>query len=149
MHDIGKVSIPGAILEKSQPLTPREMEVIKSHCVLGERLCAPIIGLQMVLPIVRHHHERADGSGYPDGLRADKIPRMAQLFSIVDVYDSLRTWRPYRPAITDWQAVEVLRREAKRGFWNEAACEVFARDVVPLLNDHLEASRVLWPPQQS
>ncbi|MBW3637840.1 MAG: HD domain-containing protein [Armatimonadetes bacterium] len=145
LHDIGKVAIPGAILEKVQPLTPREMEVIKEHCVLGERLCRPVAALQPVLPIIRHHHERGDGSGYPDRLKNDQIPRLAQLFSIVDVYDSLRTWRPYRPALNDWQAVDMLRNEARRGFWNQAMCETFARDVVPILNDHLDTSHVLWP----
>ncbi len=145
LHDIGKVAIPGAILEKAQPLTPREMEVIKEHCVLGERICQPVMALQPILPIIRHHHERGDGSGYPDRLRNDQIPRLAQLFSIVDVYDSLRTWRPYRPALSDWQAAQVLRNEAKLGYWNAAMCEVFTRDVVPILNDHLAVSRVLWP----
>jgi putative two-component system response regulator len=145
LHDIGKVAIPGGILEKSQPLTPREMELIKEHCVLGERLCRPVMALQPVLPIIRHHHERGDGSGYPDGLKNDQIPRLVQLFSIIDVYDSLRTWRPYRPAITEWQAIEMLRNEAKRGYWNESAVAVFTRDVVPILNDHLDTSHVLWP----
>ncbi|RYG55292.1 HD domain-containing protein, partial [bacterium] len=118
---------------------------IKGHCVLGERLCRPVMALQPVLPLIRHHHERGDGSGYPDGLVAAQIPRLAQLFSIVDVYDSLRTWRPYRPRLSDWQAVEVMRGEVRRGFWDKEIFEVFARDVVPILSDHLKASEVLWP----
>ena len=145
LHDIGKVSIPGAILEKSQPLTVREMETIKNHCALGERLCAPIVGLQLVLPIVRHHHERGDGSGYPDGLKSDKIPRMAQLFSIVDVYDSMRTWRPYRAPSSSEQAVEAMREEVARGFWNREIFEVFARDIVPVLDLHFRDAKVMWP----
>lgn len=145
LHDIGKVAIPGAVLEKSQPLTPREMEIIKEHSVLGEKLCRPVMALQPVLPIIRHHHERGDGSGYPDRLRTSQIPRLAQLFSIVDVYDSLRTWRPYRPRLSDWQAVEVMRNEVGRGFWNREIFETFARDVVPILNQHLEVAKVLWP----
>ena len=145
LHDIGKVSISGGVLEKSQPLTPREMEIIKGHCVLGERLCLPVMALQAVLPIIRHHHERGDGSGYPDGLKAAQIPRLVQMFSIVDVYDSLRTWRPYRPPLTDWQAVEMMRNEVARGYWDQLMFETFAREVVPVLNEHLDASHVLWP----
>jgi putative two-component system response regulator len=145
LHDLGKVAIPGGILEKSQPLTPREMEIIKGHCVLGERLCRPVMALQPVLPLIRHHHERGDGSGYPDGLVATQIPRLAQLFSIVDVYDSLRTWRPYRPRLSDWQAVDVMRGEVNRGFWDREIFEVFARDVVPILGEHLKVSEVPWP----
>lgn len=144
LHDIGKVSIPGGVLEKLQPLTPREMEIIKQHSVLGEKLCRPVMALQPVLPIIRHHHERGDGTGYPDGLRGPEIPRLAALFSIVDVYDSLRTWRPYRPRLADWQAVEVMRHEVARGMWDREVFEIFARDVIPILNDHLDASGVLW-----
>jgi putative two-component system response regulator len=145
LHDIGKASIPGAILDKSQPLTAREMEIIKAHCVLGERLCSPIGALQSVLPIIRHHHERGDGSGYPDGLTKERIPRLAQMFSIVDVYDSLRTWRPYRPPLGEWQAVEVMRHEVARGFWNREFFEAFAKHIVPGLAEHLESNHVLWP----
>lgn len=144
LHDIGKASVPGGILEKSQPLTPREMEIIKGHCILGERLCLPVAALQSVLPIIRHHHERGDGSGYPDGLVKEKIPRLAQLFSIVDVYDSLRTWRPYRPPLGEWQAVEVMKHEVARGYWNREFFEVFSRQVVPTLAEHLEANHVMW-----
>lgn len=145
LHDIGKSCIPGAILEKSQPLTAREMEIVKEHCVLGERLCSSIVALQPVLPIIRHHHERGDGSGYPDGLRATQIPKLAQLFSIVDVYDSLRTWRPYRPALAEWQAAELMRHEVARGYWNLQIFETFLRVVVPVLPAHFDASSVLWP----
>lgn len=145
LHDIGRVSIPGAILDKSQPLTAREMEIIKEHAILGENLCAPVMGLQPVLPIIRHHHERGDGSGYPDGLKSDQIPRLAQIFSILDVYDSLRTWRPYRPPLSAAQAIEVLRAETRRGYWNPSIVETFTRQIVPTLDPYLRASHVLWP----
>lgn len=145
LHDIGKVSVSGGLLEKSQPLSPREMEMIKKHCELGENLCKPVAALQPVLPIIRCHHERGDGTGYPDGLRFDKIPELAQLFSIVDVYDSLRTWRPYRPPLGDAQAVEVMRHEVDRGFWNRQFFELFSRQVVPGLNEQLDSHHVLWP----
>ncbi len=145
LHDIGKVSIPGGVLEKTQPLTPREMEIIKEHTVLGEKLCRPVMALQPVLPIIRHHHERGDGTGYPDRLTSAQIPRLAQIFSVVDVYDSLRTWRPYRPALNDIQAAAVLRNEAERGFWNRAILDIFVHQIVPTLDDYLDASHVLWP----
>lgn len=145
LHDIGKVSIAGALLEKSQPLTAREMDIIKEHAVLGEKLCNPVMALQPVLPIIRHHHERGDGSGYPDGLKSAEIPRLAQIFSVIDVYDSMRTWRPYRPPLNAVQAIEILTRETERGFWNRAVVEVFNTQIVPTLDDYLQASHVLWP----
>ena len=120
------------------------MEIIKGHCVLGERLCRPVGALQAVVPIIRSHHERGDGSGYPDGLQKDKIPRLAQVFSIVDIYESLRSWRPYRPPLQDWQALEVMLQEVNRGFWNRDIYDVFAKQVSPTLNDQLEANHVLW-----
>src|SRR5690606_7645358 len=83
LHDIGKTCIPGALLEKIQPLSPREMQIIQSHCVVGEKMCRSIAALESVLPVIRHHHERLDGSGYPDGLRGEQIPILAQVFSIV------------------------------------------------------------------
>jgi putative two-component system response regulator len=145
LHDIGKVSIPGAMLEKLQALTPREMEIIKGHSILGEKLCRPVMALQPVLPIIRHHHERGDGTGYPDRLNSTQIPRLAQIFSVVDVYDSLRTWRPYRPALSGLEAAAVLRNEADRGFWNRAILDIFVHQIVPTLDDYLDASHVLWP----
>lgn len=145
LHDIGKVAIPGAILEKSQPLTPREMEIIKEHTVLGERMCRDVMALQAVLPIIRHHHERGDGSGYPDGLRTGQIPLLVSIFSIVDVYDSLRTWRPYRPPLTQNHAIDVMRAEVARGFWNRDIFDIFAAQVVPVLDEHFRTANILWP----
>lgn len=145
LHDIGKACIAGAILDKTHPLTPRELEIVREHPVLGEKLCAPVAGLQPVVAIVRGHHERGDGSGYPDGLKMNQIPRLTQLFSIVDVYDSLRTWRPYRPPLRERQALEVMRGEVERGFWNRELFELFAREVVPTLNAQFAAQSVAWP----
>ncbi len=145
LHDIGKVAIPGAILDKSQPLTAREMDIVKEHAVLGEKLCAPVMALQPVLPILRHHHERGDGSGYPDRLNNTQIPRLAQIFSVIDVYDSLRTWRPYRPPLNAVQAIGVLQGETERGFWNPSIVETFTSQIVGTLDEYLHASHVLWP----
>ena len=145
LHDIGKVCVPGAIIEKTAPLSPREVQIMQGHCVLGERLCAPVATLHSVLPIIRHHHERGDGTGYPDGLRLERIPILAQVFAVPDIYDALRTWRPYRPPLTSGQAIGVLRQEVDRGFWNSAIYEAFCERVLPNLETRLEASGALWP----
>jgi putative two-component system response regulator len=95
LHDIGKVGVPDAILQKTGRLTPAEFEIMKSHTVIGDRLCGQLRSLRRVRPIVRHHHERLDGSGYPDGLRGDDIPLLAQIMSVADIYDALTSVRPY------------------------------------------------------
>jgi len=145
LHDIGNVSIPGAVIDKTQRLSPREMEIIQNHAVLGERLCADIAALRPVLPIIRHHHERADGTGYPDRLRGEQIPILAQIFSIPDIYDALRMWRPYRPSMNSAQALDILRQEVARGYWNRIIFDAFADKIIPDLEDRLEAAHCLWP----
>lgn len=145
LHDIGKVCVPGALLEKTAPLSPREVQIMQGHCAYGERMCAPVAALRGVLPIIRHHHERGDGTGYPDGLRLENIPVLAQVFAVPDIYDAMRTWRPYRPALTSGQAVGVLRQEVDRGFWNSAIFEAFCDRVLPNLDARLEAAGALWP----
>lgn len=119
LHDIGKVAIPDSVLQKAGPLTAEEFEIVKSHTTVGDRLCGNLRLLRMVRPIVRCHHERADGSGYPDGLTGDDIPLLAQIMSVVDVYDALTTDRPYRPAVDPADACATLEREAARG-WRRA-----------------------------
>jgi cyclic di-GMP phosphodiesterase len=119
LHDIGKIGIPDAVLLKRGPLTSDEYELIKQHTVIGDRLCGELRSLQSVRPIVRHHHERLDGSGYPDGLRGDRIPLVAQIMGIVDVFDALTTERPYRVALPVAWAAEELWREVARG-WRRA-----------------------------
>src|SRR6267143_591749 len=89
VHDVGKVAIPDAILLKPGRLTPEEWIIIREHSVIGERICAPLKSFRLVLPIIRHHHEKLDGSGYPDGLRGGAIPVAARVLQIVDVYDAL------------------------------------------------------------
>jgi putative two-component system response regulator len=145
LHDIGKVAIPGAIISKAERLSPREMEMIQAHCAMGERLCQDIAALKPVLPIVRHHHERADGTGYPDRLRGQEIPILAQIFSIPDIYDALRMWRPYRPPMNQAQAIDIMRQEVMRGYWNRLVFEAFADKVLPGLEDRLNAAHALWP----
>jgi putative two-component system response regulator len=145
LHDVGKIAIPGAVISKAERLSPREMEMIQAHCVLGERLCQDLAALKPVLPIIRHHHERADGTGYPDRLRGQEIPILAQIFSIPDIYDALRMWRPYRPPMNQAQAVDIMRQEVMRGYWNRLIFETFVEKVLPGIEDQLDAAHALWP----
>ena len=115
LHDVGKIAVPDAILLKPGPLTGVEREIVMQHTVVGERLCGNLRTLASVRPIVRHHHERVDGSGYPDGLRGDAVPLLAQIVSVTDVYDALTMARPYRPAFSPAQAVAMIRSEAAAG----------------------------------
>jgi putative two-component system response regulator len=116
LHDVGKVGIPDAVLLKPGPLQAAEYELIKQHTVIGDRLCGELRSLRKVRPIVRHHHERLDGSGYPDGLRGDSTPLLAQIMGIVDVFDALTSDRPYRPALPAERAAEELQSEVARGW---------------------------------
>jgi putative two-component system response regulator len=116
LHDIGKVGIPDAILGKPGPLTIEERNIVQQHPVIGETICAPLKSLRHVLPLIRHHHERMDGSGYPDGLRGNRIPLKTRILQIVDIYDALVTDRPYRGALLPDDALGVLQQEAACGW---------------------------------
>jgi len=115
LHDIGKIAVPDAILMKPGPLTAAEYALMKEHTVAGDRLCGNLLTLRGVRPIIRHHHELCDGSGYPDGLAGDEIPLLAQITGIVDVYDAVTSVRPYKPAYSAEAAVAVLREDVARG----------------------------------
>jgi len=115
LHDVGKVGVPDAILLKPGPLTADEFAVIKRHTIVGDALCGDLRLLRLVRPIVRHHHERLDGSGYPDGLSGSTVPLLAHMMAIVDTYDALTTERVYRRAVTPEAAHARLREEARRG----------------------------------
>jgi len=116
LHDIGKVGIPDAVLLKPARLTPDEYEIIKQHTVIGDRLCGSLRSLRRDRPIIRSHHERLDGTRYPDRLRGDDIPLLAQIIGIVDVFDALTTARPYKPALSLEDAGRELALEASRGW---------------------------------
>ncbi len=118
LHDIGKIGIPDALLFKPGPLTPEEWEVMREHPVIGERICQPLKSLRALLPIIRHHHERWDGSGYPDGLAGPAIPLTARVLQVADAFDALTTARPYRQSLAPAAALSVLREEASRGLWD-------------------------------
>ena len=115
LHDVGKIGIPDDILLKKARLTREEYELMKRHTIIGESLCGNLRSLAPVRAIIRHHHERLNGSGYPDGLRGDAIPLLAQIISIVDAFDAMTTTRPYRSPITIARACDELRADAGRG----------------------------------
>ena len=125
LHDIGKVGIPDGILLKPGRLTRAEYDVMKQHALIGDRLCGELRSLRRVRPIVRHHHERLDGSGYPDGLRGDQIPLLAQVTAVVDVFDALTTERPYKQAVSFPQAYDELLAEASRGWHRRDLVDAF------------------------
>lgn len=132
LHDLGKIAVPDSILKKGSDLTLPEWEIMKQHPVTGESICKPLKSLRLVLPIIRHHHEHADGSGYPDGLRAGEIPLLPRVLQVVDVYDALRTARPYKPALSHDQSAETMREEARQGLWDaELVNEFFNMLVEP------------------
>ena len=116
LHDIGKVGVPDAILLKPGRLTRVEREQMQRHTVIGDSLCGKFRSLARVRSIVRHHHERIDGSGYPDGLTGDSIPFLAQIISLVDSFDALTTSRPYKAACSREDAYEELMNEVDRGW---------------------------------
>ena len=127
VHDIGKIAVPDAILLKPSALTPDEWKLIKEHPVVGERICAPLKSFRFVLPIIRHHHEKFDGSGYPDGLRGEAIPVTARVLQIVDVYDALTTDRPYKRAFSITDALQTMKEEVAKGWWDSHIFDQFER----------------------
>ncbi|HVZ17834.1 MAG TPA: HD domain-containing phosphohydrolase [Terriglobales bacterium] len=118
LHDLGKITVPDEILKKGSNLTAAEWEIMRQHPITGESICRPLKSLKDVLPIIRHHHEHWNGSGYPDGLKGEEIPLLARILQIVDVYDALRTKRPYKPALAHEDAARVMRNEAAAGRWD-------------------------------
>jgi putative two-component system response regulator len=125
LHDLGKISIPDEILKKGADLTPAEWEVMKQHPIIGENICKPMKSLRRVLPIIRSHHEHWNGSGYPDHLRAHDIPLLARILQVVDVYDALRTERPYKPAIDHEESRRTMEDEARAGLWDRELVHQF------------------------
>jgi putative two-component system response regulator len=133
IHDIGKLAVPEQILLKPGPLTPEERKVMEQHTIEGERICAPLRSFRNVLPIIRHHHERQDGSGYPDGLKGADVPLTARILQITDIYDALTTDRPYRKALSTEKAFSIMREEVKRGWWDASILDEFEA----LILDHV------------
>jgi len=116
LHDVGKVGIPDSILFKPGRLTADEWVTMRSHTARGEDICRHMGSLLPVLPIIRHHHERWDGSGYPDGLRGAQIPHLARIVQVADIYDALISARPYKPAFPPVEALRILQEETDHGW---------------------------------
>lgn len=125
LHDLGKIAIPDEVLKKGSNLTAAEWEIMKQHPVIGENICQPLKSLRLVLPIIRNHHEHSDGSGYPDGLKKQDIPLLARILQVADVYDALRTVRPYKAALSHERAAATMRDEATAGLWDEVLVNEF------------------------
>lgn len=127
VHDLGKVAVPDSILLKPGPLTAEEWKIMREHPVVGERICRPLKSFRLVLPIIRHHHEKADGSGYPDGLKGEQIPVTARVLQVVDVYDALTTERPYKRALSQAEAFETMQQEVQKGWWDPRVFDEFCK----------------------
>jgi putative two-component system response regulator len=125
LHDIGKVVIPESVLLKKGQLSDAEWQLVRQHPVVGEQLCAPLTSLRPVLPIIRHHHERFDGSGYPDGLKGAQIPLVARVFQIGDIFDALTTQRPYKAALNRSQAMEIMQEHVNQGWLDSSLLAQF------------------------
>ena len=129
LHDIGKISIPDAVLNKPGRLTAEEFAVVKRHPAEGVRIVEPLRSLRATIPLIRWHHERANGTGYPDGLSGEAIPRTARIVAVADVYDALHSHRPYRPAMTHDESLRVMREDAAGGGLDPELVEALATEL--------------------
>ncbi len=125
LHDIGKVAVSDAILLKPTSLSPAERNQMQQHTLVGEEICRPLHSLESVLPIIRSHHERWDGSGYPDGLAGEAIPLLARVLQMADIYDALRTPRPYKLALPPQTTRAQMKFEAEQGLLDPRLLDVF------------------------
>jgi putative two-component system response regulator len=132
LHDIGKICLSESLLRKPGPLTREEVEMIKTHAVLGEELCRPLVSMKKILPSIRHHHERWDGGGFPDGLRGEEVPLMARILAIVDSFDAMVSVRPYRDRRSVRVTLETMRTEQYDGQWDSELLGYFLNMMWPL-----------------
>jgi putative two-component system response regulator len=130
IHDIGKIAVPDNVLLKPAKLTPEEYEIMKIHPEAGENICKPLKSLAPVLPIIRNHQERWDGTGYPDKMMGTEIPITARVIAIVDFYDALMTVRPYKRAMDVKQCLEVMSRETQENKWDPNLMQVFQEMII-------------------
>jgi putative two-component system response regulator len=126
LHDIGKIGISETILQKPGPLTEDELLVVQDHPEIGEKICAPLRSANKVLTVIRHHQERHDGDGYPDGLKGDEIPIEARIISVADAYDAMTSPRPYRPPMPLRQVLDTLKRESGKQ-WDPQIVDIFLK----------------------
>ena len=126
-HDLGKIAVSDTVLNKPGKLTPDELVLMRSHPVVGADLCGKMRTMNTIVPLIRHHHEKLDGSGYPDGLKGGEIPRVVRILTVVDVYDALATRRPYREALPHAKCMEIMHEEVRRGWWDGDVLEALDR----------------------
>ncbi len=117
LHDIGNIGIADSVLLKPSGLAEWELEEVRMHPIIGEQICKPLRSMRSLLPLLRSHHEKLNGTGYPDGLAGDAIPLLVKVLAVADVYDTLRSDRAYRGAFGHEQAVRILQQEVERGWW--------------------------------
>lgn len=127
LHDIGKLGMPDSILLKKGPLTDGEWHIMRQHPAIGSRLCGGLKSMKLTVPIIRHHHERCDGGGYPDGLKGDDIPFLARVFQILDIYDALASDRPYKKAFSKDKIIEIFEEETEKGWRDPELVSVFLK----------------------
>ena len=139
LHDIGKLGIPDSILLKPGKLTDEEWAIMRHHVTIGAQLVGGLKSMRLTIPIILHHHEKWDGSGYPDGLRGEDIPLLARIFQIADIYDALAHARPYKPALEREQVIAVLEEEAARG-WRDPVLTALFIDIIKTRPDDLKVS---------
>ncbi len=125
LHDIGKIGVPDKILNKAGALTVEEREIIREHPGQGAKICEKLKSIKGAIPVIRHHHERMDGTGYPDHLSGEEIPLLARIMTIVDIYDALTTTRSYRKRLPANVAMEIMWDEAKKGWWDKDVLAAF------------------------
>lgn len=142
LHDIGKINISESILNKPSSLDPEERLEIQKHPPRGEQICSSLESVSGIMPIVRGHHEKLDGTGYPDRLAADAIPLEVRIVAIADVYDAVTSDRPYRGRLSSKDAFRVLSEESERGWWDRELTNLFLKDVVSREATLLQHSRL-------
>lgn len=125
LHDIGKIGIPDEILNKPGKLSKEEFEVMKNHAIFGSNILKPLNSFKQIIDLVRHHHERLDGSGYPDGLKGDEISLSTRILTVIDIYDALVTERPYKKAFTPEEALAILDEEVAKGYLDKKVLDKF------------------------
>lgn len=129
LHDIGKIGIPDGILNKNGKLTDEEFDFMKRHTTIGKKICEPLHSMNDIIEIVLHHHEKWNGMGYPEGLKENEIPLLAQIVSISDVYDALSSDRPYRKAFNNEDAIKIIESEKGKSF-NSELVDIFINKII-------------------
>jgi putative two-component system response regulator len=145
LHDIGKISLPDTILNKPGPLSADERLMVRQHTLQGMHIVEPLRSIRSAIPLIRSHHERCDGRGYPDGLTADRIPAVVRVLSIADVFDAVSSPRPYRLALPHDRCLELLRDEARKGAFDPLLVELFCEMMADGLDRAIQLPIQSWP----